>query len=106
VSGDAGDRAAEQRLEARIHGRVQGVGFRVFVLRVARELGLRGWVANEPGRQVHVVAEGPLDRLAELVLALRAGPPAALVERVDEAWLPAIGDVPSFEIRSGWHGGD
>lgn len=98
--------ARGQRLDARVHGRVQGVGFRVFVLRVARALGLRGWVANEPGRQVRVVAEGPPDRLAELVLALHAGPPAALVERVDEAWTPAADDLPAFEIRSGWHGGD
>lgn len=106
VSDDPGAGAREQRLDARVRGRVHGVGFRVYVLRHARQLGLRGWVANEPGRQVRVVAEGPPDRLAELVLALRAGPPAALVERVDEAWAPAVGDLSPFEIRSGWHSGD
>lgn len=95
-----------RRLEAVVHGRVHGVGFRVYALRVARELGLRGWVANESGGLVRVVAEGPADRLGELIQALRAGPPAALVERVDEDWSEAAGTPASFEIRSGWHGGD
>jgi len=106
MSGEAGGSDRGQRLAARVHGRVQGVGFRVFVVRAARELGLRGWVANEAGRQVHVVAEGSADQLADLMRALRAGPPAAHVERVEEAWSPALGDLPPFEIRSGWHAGD
>ena len=96
----------ERRLEAVVHGRVHGVGFRVYVLRTARELGLRGWVANEPGGRVHVVAEGPAPRLGDLVRALQVGPPAAVVDRVDEDWSVATGDGASFEIRSGWHGGD
>jgi acylphosphatase len=95
-----------RRLEAVVHGRVHGVGFRVFVLRRARELGLRGWVANEPAGRLRVVAEGPPATLQELVQALRAGPPAAIVERVDEEWSPATDQHASFEIRSGWHGGD
>ena len=95
-----------QRLEAVVHGRVHGVGFRVYALGVARGLGLHGWVANERGGRVRVVAEGPADRLHSLIQALRAGPPAALVERVDEALEPARGGLSSFEIRPGWHGGD
>jgi acylphosphatase len=95
-----------RRLEAIVHGRVHGVGFRVFVLRAARDRGLRGWVANEPGGRVHVVAEGEERDLARLVEALRLGPPAALVERVEEWWMTAAGGLPAFEIRSGWHGGD
>jgi acylphosphatase len=95
-----------QRLEAVVHGRVHGVGFRVYTVRAARDLGLRGWVANEPGGRVRVVAEGPPQLLAQLVQALRVGPVAALVERVEESWAPATGELASFEIRSGWHGGD
>lgn len=98
--------AGAHRLEAVVHGRVHGVGFRVFTLRAARDLGLRGWVANEAGGRVRVVAEGPPDRLHRLVQALRSGPPAALVERVDEAWSAARDEHGGFEIRSGWHGGD
>jgi acylphosphatase len=96
----------ERRLEAVVHGRVHGVGFRVYVLGAARSLGLRGWVANESGGRVRVVADGPADRLGELIQVLRSGPPAALVERVDEDWSDATHEFRSFEIRSGWHGGD
>ena len=95
-----------QRLEAVVHGRVHGVGFRVYALRVARGLALQGWVANEAGGRVRVVAEGSPPQLIELVQALRVGPAAALVDRVDETWSPASGGLGSFEIRSGWHGGD
>jgi acylphosphatase len=102
----AGHPREPKRLDAVVHGRVHGVGFRVYVLRLARELQLRGWVANEPGSRVHVVAEGEPQDLLRLVDRLRAGPPAALVDRVDESWSPATGDLAGFEIRSGWHGGD
>lgn len=94
------------RLEAVVHGRVQGVGFRVHVARRARELGLRGWVANEPGGRVRCVAEGSPDDLRRLLERLRSGPPGAVVDRVDEAWPPATGEFARFEIRSGWHPGD
>lgn len=97
---------APQRLEAVVHGRVHGVGFRVYTLRVARELALRGWVANEAGGRVRVVAEGSPGQLQSLIQSLRVGPPAALVDRVDETWSPVSGEFASFEIRSGWHGGD
>jgi acylphosphatase len=97
---------AERRLDATIRGHVHGVGFRVFVLRRARELGLRGWVANESGGTVRCVAEGPERELRTLLEALREGPPAAWVERVQESWLPATAGLTAFEIRSGWHAGD
>jgi acylphosphatase len=95
-----------RRLEAVVHGRVQGVGFRMFVIDLATSRGLRGWVANEAGGAVRVVAEGPEVDLLALLVALRAGPPAARVDRVDEAWAPADGTFERFTVRSGWHGGD
>ena len=39
----------QQRLHARVYGRVQGVGFRYFVLNTAVELGLVGWARNRTG---------------------------------------------------------
>lgn len=95
-----------ERLDAVVHGRVQGVGFRVFVLRVARGLGLRGWVANEPAGRLRCVAEGPRDALEALLRELDEGPPGAWVDRVEAAWGPATGEFDAFEVRSGWHGGD
>ncbi len=94
------------RLEAVVHGRVQGVGFRMYVAETARDLGLAGWVANEPAGRLRCVAEGSPDDLQRLLDALRTGPRGAFVERVDEAWPPATGAFSRFEIRSGWHPGD
>jgi acylphosphatase len=95
-----------ERLEVSVAGRVQGVGFRVFVVRQAMALGLVGWVANTPAGGVDVVAEGPRDDLERLLQALRVGPPAALVERVTPRWGPARGGPSGFAIRSGAHRGD
>ena len=52
-------RTAPARLDATVLGRVQGVGFRYFVLREAMALGLDGWVANTPGRLGPVRRGGP-----------------------------------------------
>ena len=94
------------RLDATVVGRVQGVGFRYFVLREAMALRLHGWVANTPEGWVQCVAEGPRADLDTLLEGLREGPPAAIVERVIEAWMPATGTLGPFEVRSGAHRGD
>ena len=80
-----------ERLIAHVPGRVQGVGFRVFVYEVAQGLGLSGSVENSRDGSVRVEAEGPRDLLDRLLLALRSGPPAARVERVTETWSEARG---------------
>jgi acylphosphatase len=94
------------RLDATVIGRVQGVGFRFFVLREAMELELDGWVANTPDGSVRCVAEGPRRRLEALLERLRDGPPSAIVERVSDAWMPATGTLGAFGVRSGAHPGD
>ena len=99
-------RNISERLDAKVIGRVHGVGFRYFVLREATALELDGWVANDPDGSVHCVAEGPRERLDALLERLRVGPPAAIVERVSEAWMPATGTLGRFEVRSGGHRGD
>ncbi|WP_420454208.1 acylphosphatase [Rubrivirga sp.] len=86
-------------MSAVVSGRVQGVGFRRYVLRWARTLGLTGWVRNEPDGTVRVVAEGDgpaLDRLARL---LWGGPPAADVAEVESARGPAEGAFEGFDVR-------
>jgi len=94
------------RLEASARGRVQGVGFRYYVLREAASRGLTGWVANAPDGSVRCVAEGPRERLEELAERLRAGPPSAVVEAVDVAWTSFTGGFERFGVRSGGHSGD
>lgn len=65
-----------------VRGRVQGVGFRWFVLGTARELGVRGWVRNRADGGVEAVAEGAPDALGRLRRALESGPPGARVDDV------------------------
>ena len=96
----------EMRLDATVRGRVQGVGFRYFVLEWAADLDLRGWVANDVAGAVRVVAEGPRDRLERLLDALRRGPAGARVDGVTPAWLPASGGLDRFAVRSRFHCGD
>ncbi len=94
------------RLEAGVRGRVQGVGFRYYVISHAMRLGLTGWVSNEQDGSIRCVAEGPRADLELLLEALREGPSSAIVEYVSDDWLPYTGRWSSFEIRSSGHRGD
>jgi acylphosphatase len=65
-----------------VAGRVQGVGFRWFVLRCAEQLGLTGWVRNLADGSVEVAARGSPDALQRLEADLRRGPSGARVTSV------------------------
>jgi acylphosphatase len=80
-----------KRVHLRIAGRVQGVGFRWFVVTVAERLQLRGWVRNAPDGTVEVEAEGRAGSVDDLRRRLERGPPAARVTHVDEL---APGETP------------
>lgn len=87
-----------KRLQAVIHGRVQGVGFREFVRHQAVSRGLCGYVRNgDDGRSVEVVAEGDDPALAALLEALYTGPRFARVERVDASYSNASGGFSRFD---------
>ncbi len=103
---DAFELRGRARLDARVLGRVHGVGYRVFALREAGRLDLAGFVANELDGSVRVVAEGARPDLDALLVRLEDGPPAAIVERVVPRWEPARGIGSGFRIESGAHRGD
>ena len=86
------------RLHAVVHGDVQGVGFRYFLVDQARPLGLRGWVRNRPDGAVELLAEGERAKLQRLLQAAREGPRHAVVERVDEEWGAPAGDLEPFSL--------
>ena len=88
------------RLEATVHGLVQGVYFRQYTWQEARRLGLVGWVANQPDGTVRVVAEGSEAALRQLLEFLHRGSPSARVERVESAWPAAMGTFVVFQVRS------
>ena len=87
------------RLHAVITGRVQGVGFRYFVLRNAKELGLAGWIRNRTDGAVEIVAEGNKDDLQRLASKLKTGPPTAWVKNVATRWQPAEDSFADFAIE-------
>lgn len=68
-----------KHLSIRVIGEVQGVFFRATAKEVAEQLGLTGWVQNNPDGTVSIEAEGPLDRLQTLVSWCWEGPPRAKV---------------------------
>jgi acylphosphatase len=82
-----------------IGGKVQGVGFRAFTQRNARQLGLHGYAKNLPNGKVEVVAEGDKAALDALVKAVRKGPPASRVDDVKIEERPYRGTYKAFEIR-------
>jgi acylphosphatase len=88
------------RLSLTVRGRVQGVGFRWHAAEVARRLGLHGWVRNEPGGEVALVAQGERAQLEQLLAWCQQGPPSARVHSVISHWSDPQADVmPGFRIR-------
>ncbi|HEY6057293.1 MAG TPA: acylphosphatase [Candidatus Limnocylindrales bacterium] len=94
------------RVDAVVRGRVQGVGYRFYVLSEARRLRLTGWVRNEWDGSVRCVVEGAPGSLDALVRSLHDGPAGAWVDDVAVLRGPATGEFARFEIRSRGHPGD
>ncbi len=67
-----------------VAGRVQGVGFRAFLIREANAAGLIGWARNRSDGSVESLAAGPEAAIDAFLDAARLGPWAA---RVDRLWL-------------------
>jgi len=82
----------------RIFGKVQGVAFRASTHEKAKSLGLKGWAKNEEDGTVSVAAEGPEDRLQELLEWCHQGPAAARVDKVSFQENESQG-LSDFEVR-------
>jgi len=85
-----------------VSGRVQGVGFRWFVEREARSIGVGGWVRNTDSGTVEVLASGSDDQLSRLRRALEQGPRAARVDEVQEFEESQEAGQTSFRIEGAW----
>lgn len=87
-----------QRLQLKIQGAVQGVGFRPFIFRLATRWKLRGWVSNDT-QGVVIEVEGCPDQLNQFLAQLQANPPAlAEIETIEQRYLPPLGER-TFTIR-------
>lgn len=89
----------DQQLHAIVEGHVQGVGFRYFVLEVAQQHQLTGWVRNLVNGNVELLAEGNRIDLDKLFSAIQSGSPGSLVTHVVTDWLPAQNTFTLFSIR-------
>lgn len=69
-----------------VSGRVQGVGFRYFVYRTAKRLGVSGWVKNLPNGSVELQATASQPIMDQLLVAISAGPPSSHVARVEKTY--------------------
>jgi len=93
-----------ERLKAIVRGAVQGVGFRPFVYRLARELELKGWVANS-AQGVFIEVEGGDDLLRLFLVRLRDEKPSrAVIQGLESSFLDPIGYT-DFEIRESTEAG-
>jgi acylphosphatase len=81
-----------------VRGRVQGVGFRMYVESRARGRGVAGWVRNCRDGTVEAVLEGERDAVDAVVAACEDGPRGADVSGVDVRD-EAPEDLRGFEIR-------
>ena len=84
----------ETRL-VRVHGRVQGVGYRYACVQQARALGLTGWVRNRMDESVEALLQGPPQRVDRMCEWMQNEVPAALVERIEVA--PVAPPFPRFD---------
>jgi len=89
-----------RRISVTVTGRVQGVGYRYYVMDCAVDRGIPGYVRNNPDGTVSVVAEGEESLLRNLIEALRAaGDNYIRVDDITVTWETARQEFNGFVIR-------
>ncbi|HEY2090828.1 MAG TPA: acylphosphatase [Thermoanaerobaculia bacterium] len=83
----------------RIHGKVQGVGYRFFATRVARRLGLKGYIQNNRDGSVEAAVEGEKEAIDEWLEELKEGPRYAEVTKIDQESKDYTGRLPDFDVK-------
>lgn len=81
-----------------VRGRVQGVGFRYFASRAAREAGVAGTVRNLGDGSVEAIAEGPAAAVDRFRAALERGPSYSHVTDVEEVDVAVTGSYSGFDV--------
>lgn len=85
------------RAHIHFHGTVQGVGFRYTTLSFAGHLSLTGWVKNLSDGSVEAVAEGPREKIEELIERLK-GQFGGYIQSQQVEWLEARKEFDKFSI--------
>ncbi|CAM2151296.1 Acylphosphatase [Pararobbsia alpina] len=79
----SGSHERVETYNVRVHGRVQGVGYRFSTVRRAHELGVSGWVQNMEDGTVEALIQGTPDQVDRMLEFMRKGPPGARVTELD-----------------------
>ncbi|CAH0016165.1 unnamed protein product [Clonostachys rhizophaga] len=80
-------------------GIVQGVGFRYFTQKRAREYGVTGWCRNTDDNKVEGEAQGSIEAMKQFLQAVDKGPRHAHVVKLDKEGRDLVEDESAFEIR-------
>ena len=88
-----------KRAEIIVNGLVQGIGFRYFVYRNAKEIGLNGYVQNLGSGEVLTVVEGQIALIEDLFEKIKIGPSHAYVKNCNILWNEIKNEFNNFEIR-------
>jgi acylphosphatase len=83
----------------RIHGKVQGVGYRFFATRVARRLGLKGSIHNLRNGSVEATVEGEKKVIDQWIEELKEGPRYAEVTKIDQERKEFTGRLGDFDVK-------
>ncbi|MFX1307637.1 MAG: acylphosphatase [Promethearchaeota archaeon] len=87
----------ELLIKIKVFGYVQGVFFRYSTRKIARNLGLSGFVKNMPDGTVYIEAQGPEDKLLKLLEFSKKGPAHAQVEKVEYEFSEPINKFKGFD---------
>ena len=82
-----------------IHGKVHGVGYRFFATRVARRMGLKGYIQNMRDGSVQATVEGEDKAIDEWIEELKEGPRYAEVTKIDQETKDFTGKLPDFDVK-------
>jgi acylphosphatase len=83
----------------RINGKVQGVGYRFFATRVARRMGLKGWIQNQRDGTVEAAVEGEKKAIDDWIEELKEGPRYAEVTSIDQETKEFTGRLGDFDVK-------
>lgn len=87
-------------VQLKVTGCVQGVGFRQWTRKLARQRSLEGWVKNLPdGKSVEAMVQGPVPGVERMIELLSKGPPGSRVDKIDVQWTSLQSLPDQFEIQ-------
>ncbi len=90
----------KQRARIHVTGIVQGVGFRPFIFRQAKERSLQGYVLNLGDAGVRIVTEGDEEKIQDFIQEIQSNPPSiSRIETLDTEWMEPTGEFNDFVIK-------